>query len=103
MTALIKTNEKAVFWTLAFMLILFVGIYVFSLNIVMQNVVERGRAEGRIGALASSIVELEARYLKQKNQISLDLAYSLGYREATKTTFVPRKSVSAAGPLGSAE
>lgn len=88
-------NEKATFWILAFLLSGMVGVYLYSLNVAVVNVVKRGVIEKNISSLNNSIAELESSYISLKKNINLDLAYSLGYKEIESTTYIARRSVSA--------
>ena len=94
--ALIQTNAKNTFWVLTVDTVMLVGTYVYLLNTAVFNVVKRGAAEKQISAANSKITELETKYISLKNNINLELAYSLGYKEVEMTTFIGKKSVSVA-------
>lgn len=101
--AILYANEKVTFWVLAFMLSALVGVYIYSLNTAVMNVVKRGAMEKQISAFNSAIADLESNYISLKKNINLDMAYSLGYKEVEKTTYIPRKSVSIARDFRIAE
>lgn len=89
-----EEKKKVIFWGLTTCLSLMIGIYVYSLNTAVFNVAKRGAIEKNISDLHNSVASLESKYISLKKDISLDLAYSLGYRDIESTIIIPRKSVS---------
>jgi len=75
--------------------------YVFFVHQTVFLVVERENAEKEITELSGEISTLESRQIALSSKITRETALLLGYRE-TKTTFVPRRSLSSAGSLGAA-
>ncbi len=92
-------NKKSTFWMLILVLAFVLGVYLYSLNSVMFNIVKRGEAEKSLSNLKTSVTEIESSYLALKNNITLDLAYSRGFQEVEISAFIPKKSVSAAQTL----
>jgi hypothetical protein len=74
------------FAVLAFLYILFLGNMVF-------DIVERRGLEADARVLANEVRDLELVYLGLSSEVDLELAYSMGFREASPT-FITRK------PLG---
>lgn len=57
-------------------------------------VAQRNDIETEISTLKTKITGLESSYISKKSGITMELASSLGYSEASKVVFVPKKSVS---------
>ncbi len=55
-----------------------------------MNVVAREKIERNIGALSTTIGDLEYKYMTIKNTVTLDLAYTRGFTDATPTQFLSR-------------
>ena len=89
-------NQKKLFWlSTIFALFLFVT-YIFSVNATVFNTAKRIKLEKEIAFLNYKISEMEFQVLSEKNDINLELAYSMGFKEAEDVKFIPRKSVVAA-------
>lgn len=93
----ILKNEKIVFWSLAICVVFTAGFYIYFMNNAILNVVRRSAAEENISALEREAAQLESEYLASSNEITVELAYSLGYKEANPT-YIAKRSVSIAEP-----
>ncbi len=76
------------FWMGVFMLILCGSTYAFSLNGAIGNVVVRSESAKKISALHAEVSKLESSYVSLKNKITLDLAFSLGFKSTARISFL---------------
>jgi len=67
--------------------------YSYFLNHAVLNAVSLEKAEARKIALNANIGELDSRYIVKKNKIDREYASKLGFKEATDTKFISRKSL----------
>ena len=84
--------EKSI---LKMLLILFGALaffYVAFLGNMVWNIVERKAYENRARVLYTEVSELELSYLKESQEIDLELSKSLGFKEA-KVEYATRKEV----------
>ena len=86
-----KISTKALFFiVLAVLLVTFFS-YVYLVNKTIMNVVAREKVESNISSLSTTIGTLEYKYITLKNSVTLDLAYSKGFKEATPSQFIARQ------------
>ena len=85
-------KEKAIFWTLIGTLILCMGFYMYCIRSTVSNVVAREGLEAELSALTLSIGSKEFAYIAKRNGVTLDRAYSLGFKDAEIKTYISRKS-----------
>ncbi len=81
---------KIVFFSLAALLLTFFLLYAYLVNKTVMNVVARENAENDISELSTTIGTLESQYMTLKNSVTLDLAYSRGFKDATPSQFISR-------------
>jgi hypothetical protein len=86
--AIAITLEKQVFWALTSLLILLVVFYIYFLTASIFHVIVREEVEQNIIVLESYLGGLEAKYIKKKNTITLDLAYELDFHRVASKEFV---------------
>ena len=67
--------------------------YAFFLNHAILNAVSLEKAQTKELALNASIGQLDSQYLVKKNKIDREYAAKLGFKEATDTKFISRKSL----------
>ena len=89
-------SQKICFW-------LFLGIFclcLFSYGYLVRgaivNVVERQNMENDLSALNSSVLNLESKYFELKNNVTPELAESLGFVTVSNKKFV-NKDIKASG------
>lgn len=85
-------KEKIIFWTLAGVLFLSAVFYMYCINSTVHNVVARQNFESEASNLTLSIGTQEFEYISKRNNITLAMAYSLGFRDVAEKTFVSKKS-----------
>jgi hypothetical protein len=84
---------KRVLSLLASLLAIFVVLYVYFVSSSIVNVLVREEVDFDIAVISSEISELEARYLEEKNKMTLEYAYTLGFNDLKKKDFVIRASL----------
>ena len=84
-------REKTIFWTLLGILLLSIGFYMYCVNSTVHNVVARQNLENEASKLTLSIGSKEFKYISKRNSITIQLAYSLGFQDVSKKTFIQSK------------
>ncbi len=84
-------KERAIFWTLLGVLLLSLGFYMYCIRATVNNVVARQDLEAESSGLTLSIGSEEFQYITKRNEITLALAYSLGFKDATVKTYISKK------------
>ncbi len=85
-------REKTIFWTLLGVLFLCAGFYMYFINSTIHNIVARQNLENEVSKLTLTIGSLEFQYISLRNAVTLDLAYSLGFKEVTAKTFISKSA-----------
>ena len=85
-------KEKSIFWTLLGILFLCSVFYMYCINTTIHNVVVRQNAENEASQLTLSIGNKEFQYITARNTVTLQLAYSLGFKETEVKKFISRNS-----------
>jgi hypothetical protein len=78
------------FWTLAFLAVASLAIYVYGINATVRNTVARQNLEAEAANISTHLGEMEFAYIGLKNKVSLDVAYERGYQNVTSPTFISR-------------
>lgn len=81
-------REKTIFWTLIGSLFIAMAFYVYFINTTIHNTVARQNLEAESSSLALSIGSKEFEYISKRNNITLALAHSMGYKEAKDITYI---------------
>lgn len=89
-----RIDDRTMFWSLIIGLVAMSVFYIFAVNKTVIFVAERDSVETKVASLRIDIAELDSQYIAYRNKITMDLASSLGYKEAKQTSFVPKKAVS---------
>lgn len=87
-----KISTKALFFIVLATLLFTFFSYIYLVNKTIMNVVAREKIENNISSLSTTIGTLEFKYITLKNAVTLDLAYTKGFEEATPTKFIARQS-----------
>lgn len=85
-------NEKNIFWALSAILFLFIGFYIYFINATVHNVVLRQDLESEASQLTLMIGNQEFEYITKRNNITLALAHSMGFKDSNEKVFVSKKS-----------
>jgi hypothetical protein len=83
-------REKTIFWILFSVFLLLIGLYMFFVRTTISNVVMRQNLESEASSLALSIGSREFEYISKRNNVTLALAYSLGFKDSQTKIFVSR-------------
>ena len=83
-------REKILFHALVGILVLCAGFYMYFINATVHNVVARQNFETESSQLTLAIGSEEFQYISKRNSVTLDLAYSMGYKDVSKKTYISR-------------
>lgn len=83
-------NDKKIFSILLISVVFSWAAYLFLVNHTVLNVVHREKMTENISVLQARLSEMETSYISKKNSISLDYAYSEGFKEVSDTQFIER-------------
>lgn len=90
---ILQNKEKTIFWTLLGTLLLCFGLYMYLINVTIHNVVAVENLENKASQLTLSLGTNEFKYILMRNNVTLSLAYSLGFKDVSNKTFVSRNSL----------
>lgn len=85
-------REKTVFWSLLLTLFVAIGFYMYFINTTVRNVVATQNIEAKISQLNLSISNKEFKYISNRNAVTLNLAYSMGFKDIETKTYIKEKS-----------
>lgn len=82
--------EKKIFWSLCFLVVIFIALYIYFVASATVAIVDRERIENDIAVAGGSLSSTESNYLALSNKITPELVRALGFREITDPHFVSR-------------
>ena len=85
-------QRRAVFFSLAFLVLLAFSFYMFFLGRTIFDLVDRKNAESESRLVMSRISDLELEVLEYNNTVTLQKAYELGFVNNQDPKFVSRKA-----------
>ncbi len=85
-------KEKTVFWTLFGVFIISICFYMYFINTTVHNVVARQNMETQISQLNLAISNKEFIYIKNRNAVTLNLAYSMGFKDVSAKNYIREES-----------
>ena len=85
-------NEKTMFWGLLGALFLSICFYIYLINATVHNVVARQNFESEASGLTLKIGNQEFQYITSRNNVTLALAHSMGFKDVSEKTFISRNS-----------
>ncbi|MES3004617.1 MAG: hypothetical protein V4690_00725 [Patescibacteria group bacterium] len=85
-------KERVLFWAMLSLLVLCAGFYMYFINSTVYNTVARQNFETEASALALEIGKDEFSYIAKRNTITVDLAYTLGFKDVAVKKYVTRGS-----------
>ncbi|HEY0220711.1 MAG TPA: hypothetical protein VGC58_00630 [Candidatus Paceibacterota bacterium] len=85
-------REKTIFWTLLGVLIFSALFYIYCINITIHNTVARQNFEAESSSLALKIGSKEFQYISKRNNVTLALAYSMGFKDSKPLAYLSRNS-----------
>ncbi len=83
-------NRVKTFWTLAMLCLLAFVAYFYAINVTAHNVAQRGALEREAGNLTTEIASLEFQYIGLKDQVTIETAHGLGFKEVSNPLYVAR-------------
>ena len=81
---------KKYVWLLLLVLLFGLFTYGYLVRGAIINIVDRQNMENNLSGLNSRILSLESEYLKLKNAVTPELAFDLGFVQATAKKFVAK-------------
>lgn len=90
----IEIAKKKFFWYMASSAIVFLGFYLYFVNMTIVNVVERQNTEINIASLNSRISDMESDLLDLNKKINFEYALSKGFVKMAGEKYVLRKFLS---------
>ncbi len=75
--------ERKIFWTLASLLGISVGFYLYSVASLTVSLIDTSSMNASAHDLASKTADIEQQYLARSNSITLAYAQSLGFKEVS--------------------
>ena len=84
-------KEKTIFWFLTGSLFILMCFYIYFINITVHNVVAKQNFENEAGQLTLAIGNKEFEYISKRNAVNLQLAYSMGFKDAKVSEYVSTK------------
>lgn len=82
------------FWGLVTLSIFSLVIYVYAINVTARNVAMRQDLERQIAEVSVNLNSLEFAYIELKNNVTMELAHTYGFREVKNPLYVSRRPVS---------
>jgi len=86
----ISKTEKRIFCIAVFLFIFVSIFYAYFVNQTIRNVAKRENIENEIKMTTSNMAELESQYLSRKNNLTLDYAYSIGFKKVNKINYISK-------------
>ncbi|KKW01672.1 MAG: hypothetical protein UY36_C0018G0004 [Parcubacteria group bacterium GW2011_GWA1_49_11] len=83
-------NRVRLFWVLAAISVLSLGIYVYAINTIARNIAARQDLERQMIKVSADLDSLEFAYIGLKNNITIELARNYGFEEAKSPLYVSR-------------
>ena len=85
--------QKKIFWAIFGLILCLFALYGYFVSKSITNVLLREEIEENMLVVNGEISRLEFAYLVQKNTVTLQFAYDMGFKDITSKEFVARKSV----------
>ncbi len=85
-------REKTIFWSLLGILVLSAIFYIYCINVAVHNTVARQNYEAESSSLTLKIGSKEFEYISKRNNVTLALAHSIGFKDAKVVAYVSRNS-----------
>ena len=78
------------FWTLTIISLLALSAYIYAISATARNIALRQDLERQVASVSASLDSLEFAYIELKNNVTIELAYEYGFREAQSPLYVSR-------------
>lgn len=83
-------TNRSIFYALIAISIMSASVYVYGISKAVHNVAERQSLEKQLSSRTVQVSDLEFQYLSLKNNVDMELARSLGFRQTDEAHFVSR-------------
>lgn len=80
------------FWTLIFLSIALLVVYIYGVNATVRNTVARQNIESEVSNISNKLGEMEFIYISLTNKVSLQVAYSRGFKDVSAPEYISRTS-----------
>lgn len=87
-----NTIDKKVFAILLTSIVSSVFLYLFFIGVMSVSAAQMGGVEKEARVISANVSELEVEYMVLEGDITLEYAYSLGFKEPKKVAFATRKT-----------
>jgi cell division protein FtsL len=88
-----KIKKEKVFWFAVLLMLLLMFTYFYLVRATAFNAVKITEIRKEVSVLNQEIGSLEFEIIAVKNNLNLELAYSMGFKETNNVRFIQRKSV----------
>ena len=88
-------REKYIFWTLLGTLFICAGFYIYFINATIHNAVAVQNLESEASSLTVGLGAREFEYITKRSAVTVELAYSLGFKDTEVKSYISKKSNSA--------
>ncbi|MDP3763238.1 MAG: hypothetical protein Q8Q92_01095 [bacterium] len=78
------------FWTLTAVSLFALCVYIYAINATARNIALRQDLERQVASVSANLDSLEFAYIELKNNVTIELAYERGFREARSPLYVSR-------------
>ena len=86
-------NEKNIFWSLIALIVFCSIFYIYCVTTTIHQIVARQQAENQLALLTQRISSEEFDFINLKNDVTLEKAYALGFKDVANKVFVSQKTV----------
>jgi hypothetical protein len=83
-------EEGRVFWSLVGFIVFLIGLYLYFVSASIVNVLMHEEMSLEISKTHSRISELEMKYVKEKDSVTMNLATNMGFVSVSEKHFVER-------------
>ncbi len=78
------------FWTLIFLSVTLLVMYIYGVNITVRNTVARQNIESEVSNISTRLGEMEFTYISLTNKVSLQVAYARGFKDVNAPEYISR-------------
>jgi len=83
-------------WTLIGFIVVLCGLYIYFMNGTVFTVAKRVQVEQKVATRSSGLSRLEFTSIAMRNNIDIDLAYSLGYTDIQDARYISKTPITVA-------
>ena len=90
--ALSYESRTSFFWSLISLSAFSLIAYIYAINATAHHIAVRENLEEKVSNIESELGSLEFAYIDLKNNVSIDTARELGFKEVSKPLYVSRQA-----------